>query len=67
MRGLPPLAREAERVGAGGRAAGVGDVYVDRTEVGLDALHEAGAAAGSPASNTYGRAPISSAAAAIRS
>jgi hypothetical protein len=38
VRRLPLLAREAERVGVRRRAAGVGDVDVDRAERGLDAL-----------------------------
>ena len=36
MRRFPLLARERERVGAGGRAAGVRDVDVDRPERRLD-------------------------------
>jgi hypothetical protein len=40
VRGLPLLAREGQRVGARRRAAGVGDVDVDRAEVGLDAVRQ---------------------------
>ena len=42
VRGLPLLAREAERVLVRRRAAGVGDVDVDRAERGLDAVEQPG-------------------------
>ena len=42
VRGLPLLAREAERVLAGRRAARVGDVDVDRAELGLHLRDEPG-------------------------
>ena len=42
VRGLPLLAREAERIRVRRRPAGVGDVDVDRAERGLDAVEQSG-------------------------